>query len=81
MSADLVTVYETTSALEVGMVKSALDEAEIPYAVLNDLVSSVIPTDGMLVIGFQVDAEDADAARELLASLGLTERQSDTDQH
>ncbi|KPK66273.1 MAG: hypothetical protein AMK73_00485 [Planctomycetes bacterium SM23_32] len=75
MADDLVTVYETTSPLEVGMLKSALGEAGIAYGVVNDLVSSVLPTDGMQIVGFEVRPSDADAARELLASLGLTERQ------
>ncbi len=68
---DLVVLYETDGPLEIGMVKSALDAAAIPYCVTNDTISTVLPCDGMLIVRFEVRRCDAQAAREALADMGL----------
>jgi len=68
---ELVTVFETNGPLEIGMAKSALDEAEIPYSLTNDAVSSVLPFDGMVIVSFQVRRCDAEDARHVLEDVGL----------
>lgn len=67
----VVTVYETESLLEIGMVKSAFGEADIPFMAINDIVSSVYPVDGMAIVKFQVLGRDVPRARQVLSDLGL----------
>ena len=70
----VVTVFQATQPLQIGMVKSALEQAEIPFTVANDVVSSVTPTDGMLILGFQVLAPDAERAMAVIRGLGFEQR-------
>ena len=67
----LVTIYATDMQSRVAIIKMALREAEIPYIAVNDVVSSVLPFDGMGVVEFQVFERDAERATEVLTELGL----------
>jgi hypothetical protein len=74
---DFVTVFETGNAALIAMAKSLLDGAGIAYIVkgenLQDLFGGgVIGTGFNLVVGpaqIQVQREDQEAARDLLAEL------------
>ena len=70
-SDDFVTVYETDAQMQVAMVKMALEGADIPFVCVNEIISTVLPIDGMAVVGFQVLAQDAERAREVIADLGI----------
>lgn len=67
----LITIYETPNHARAAIVKMALSDHDIPYSVLNDMMSTIYPVDGMAVIGIQVRACDADRAVELLEEMGL----------
>ena len=67
----VVTVFRTTQPLQIGMVKSALRHAGIPFSAVNDVVSSVMPYDGMLVVGFEVMVCDAERALHVIRDLGF----------
>lgn len=67
----LVTIYATDIQSRVAVIKMALREAEIPYIAVNDVVSSILPIDGMAVVEFQVFERDAERATEVLTELGL----------
>jgi len=67
----VVTVFRSTQPLQIGMVRSALRHAGIPFSVVNDVVSSVMPYDGMLIVGFEVMERDAERAVDVIRSLGF----------
>jgi len=67
----IVTVYETELIEKVAMLRMALDDAAIPYMTANDVVSTILPTDGMAVIRFQVLEGDVERAQEVLRELGF----------
>jgi hypothetical protein len=66
-----VTIYETDMQARVAMVKMALQNADIPFMCVNDVVSSVLPIDGMGIVGFRVPEQDAERARQILDDLGF----------
>ncbi len=68
---ELVTVYETDRQVDVAIVKIALQDADIRFVAVNDVISTVYPIDGMAVVGFQVLRRDAERARDTLTRLGL----------
>ncbi len=68
---EFVTIYETDLQPRVVIIKMALRDAGIRFIAVNDVVSSVLPVDGMAVIGFQVLARDAPRAREVVRALGF----------
>jgi len=68
---ELVTVYETDVQTRVPMVKMALGDADIPFLCVNDVISTVLPIDGMAVVGFQVLERDVERARQVLDDLGF----------
>jgi hypothetical protein len=68
---ELVTVYETAMQTQVAVVKMALQDADIRFLCVNDVVSTVLPIDGMAVVGFRVLEQDAASAREVLEDLGF----------
>ena len=70
---ELVTIYATDMQGRVAVIKMALDEAEIPYMAVGDVVSSIYPIVGMALVRFQVFHRDADRAQEVLTALGLAE--------
>ena len=63
---DFVTVYTTSRPDEAAIVKLRLEQADVPYLTRNDVVSSVLPFDGMAEVEFEVRREDAERAREAL---------------
>ena len=68
---EFVTVYETDLQPRVAMVKMALRGADIPFLCVNDVISTVLPIDGMGVVGFRVLERDAERARQVLDDLGF----------
>ncbi len=48
----------------------AFSDHDIPFSVLNDMMSTIYPVDGMAVIGIQVRACDAGRAAKLLKEVG-----------
>ena len=68
---EFITVYETDMQTRVSMVKMALQDADIPFMCDNDVISAVLPIDGMAVVRFRVLAQDADRAGEVLDDLGF----------
>jgi hypothetical protein len=66
-----VTVYATDIQSLVAVIKMALDDAGISYIAVNDVVSAVLPVDGMAVVSFEVLQSDAVRAHEILEQLGL----------
>ena len=74
---DLVTVFETGDPALVALVKSLLDSAEIEFAAKGDALQDILglgrfPGGTNLVAGpveFQVNPDDAETARDLLAGL------------
>jgi len=67
----LVTVYETTSQSKVALARLALDEAGIRFSAANDLVSTLLPFDGVVIVRFEVLESDAERARQVLAERGF----------
>jgi hypothetical protein len=65
----LVTVYETTRPTEVALVKAAFQDAGIPFSVVNEIMSSILPFDGTAIVGFQVFERDAQRALKALAQM------------
>ena len=68
---EFVIVYETDLQPRVAMVKMALRGADIPFMCDNDVVSTILPIDGMAVVGFRVRKQDVARARQVLADLGF----------
>lgn len=68
----VVTVYETERIEKVAMLRMALDDAGIPYITANDVVSAVLPFNGMVMVRFQVLEEDLERAYEVLRELGFS---------
>ncbi|MFO8007142.1 MAG: DUF2007 domain-containing protein [Candidatus Brocadiia bacterium] len=67
----LVTVYETRSRPRAAIVQIAFADHDIPFSILNDMMSTIYPVDGMAVIGIQVRARDAERAAAVLQEMGL----------
>jgi len=67
----VVTLYETDLIEKVAILRMALDNAGIPHITANDVVSSVLPTNGMVMIRFQVLEGDAERAHGVLRELGF----------
>ncbi|MGH9380918.1 MAG: putative signal transducing protein [Thermoanaerobaculia bacterium] len=73
--AELISVFETSDADTLPVVKSALDAAGIPYLVQGDEAFGLLPAGGVsgffgkqgLGVAILVPADRADEARELLA--------------
>jgi len=65
-----ITVYSTDRPVEVAMIKLALNSAGIEYVAVNDVISAVLPVDGMAVVKFQVRREDVECALEVLRRHG-----------
>jgi hypothetical protein len=68
---DLVIVYETDWRPHIAMVRLTLQQADIPFTAINDVVSGIYPIDGMAVVRFQVLARDAARARQAIEDLHL----------
>lgn len=68
---EFATVYQTDSQAQVMMLKMALGNADIPFMCDNDVVSTVLPFDGMAVVKFRVLQRDVARAREILDDLGF----------
>jgi DNA primase len=70
-SDEFVTVFESDSQAQVMIVKMALWEADVPFMCSNDVISTVLPIDGMAVVSFRVLERDAARARQVLDDLGF----------
>ncbi|NLW50256.1 MAG: DUF2007 domain-containing protein [Candidatus Brocadiaceae bacterium] len=68
---ELVTVYETDMQGRVAVLKMALQNEGIPFLCDNEVLSGVLPIDGMAVVSFQVRPCDVERAGRVLDELGF----------
>ena len=64
------TVYSTSRADEASLVKYRLNAAGVDFIARNDIVSGILPFNGMGEVFFDVRPEDLERAREALSLPG-----------
>jgi hypothetical protein len=62
----LVTIAEFQSDIEAQMAKAALHANDIDAIIVGESIKDLLPVDGMLNVGLQVFARDAERARAVL---------------
>lgn len=70
--AELVTVFESCDAVQIAIAKSVLQSAGISFTARGDYVQHLWPSAAVGAVEFQVGAEDAEAATELLQDLKVS---------